>query len=131
LPEVGAAGQAAIRAAHVLVVGVGGLGAPVLQYLVGAGVGRLTLVDGDHVAASNLHRQTLFRETDIGASKAHVAAVTLRALNEDCIIDIHEVPLDPTNGQALVSQSTLVLDCADSFATSYTVSDLCRVAQVP
>lgn len=131
LPEIGATGQEAIRAAHVLVVGVGGLGAPVLQYLVGAGVGRLTLVDGDTVALSNLHRQTLFRETDIGKSKTRAAARTLGALNADCIIDIHETPLTPANADALVAQKTLVLDCADSFAVSYTLSDACLAAKVP
>ncbi len=131
LPEIGDAGQAMIRAAHVLVVGVGGLGAPVLQYLAGAGVGRLTLVDGDRVALSNLHRQTLFCEADIGRPKAAAAAVTLSALNRDCTIDIYNAPLDPANAPALVSQSNLVLDCADSFATSYTLSDTCSAAGVP
>lgn len=131
LPDVGESGQAAIRAAHVLVVGVGGLGSPVLQYLVGAGVGRLTLVDDDIVTLSNLHRQTLFREADVGQSKAQIAAQTLRALNTDCVIQPYENPLDPSNASALVAQSTLVLDCADSFATSYILSDTCKTLGVP
>lgn len=131
LPEVSETGQVAIQAAHILVVGVGGLGAPVLQYLVGAGVGRLTLVDGDTVALSNLHRQTLFRETDIGRTKVSVAAKTLRALNADCVIETVETPLDPSNVTALVTQSTLALDCADSFATSYVLSDTCKALGVP
>jgi molybdopterin/thiamine biosynthesis adenylyltransferase len=131
LPDVGETGQAALRAAHVLVVGVGGLGAPVLQYLIGAGVGRLTLVDGDIVALSNLHRQTLFRETDVGQAKARVAVKTLRALNSDCVIVPYEVLLDPSNASELVAQSTLVLDCADSFATSYILSDTCKTLNVP
>lgn len=131
LPEVGTAGQAAIRDAHVLVVGVGGLGAPVLQYLVGAGVGHLTLVDADYVSLSNLHRQTLFREADIGRPKAEAAAQTLRRLNGDCTITPIAAPLDPENAQALVAQNTLVLDCADSFAASYTLSDVCHRAGVP
>lgn len=131
LPEVGDAGQTAIQAADVLVVGVGGLGAPVLQYLVAAGVGRLTLVDGDSVALSNLHRQTLFREADVGKPKAAVAALTMRALNADCVIEAFESPLDPANAAALVAQSTLVLDCADSFAVSYILSDTCKALGVP
>lgn len=131
LPEVGLAGQGAIQAAHVLVVGVGGLGAPVLQYLAGAGVGRLTLVDGDVVSLSNLHRQTLFREADVGRAKAFVAAETLRALNGACAIDTVEAPLDPANAATLVSRATLVLDCADSFATSYILSDTCKALGVP
>lgn len=131
LPEVGLAGQGAIRAAHVLVVGVGGLGAPVLQYLAGAGVGRLTLVDGDLVSLSNLHRQTLFREADVGRAKVSVAAETLRALNGACAIDTVETPLDPANAASLVSRATLVLDCADSFATSYILSDTCKALGVP
>ncbi|MEP1535817.1 MAG: HesA/MoeB/ThiF family protein [Paracoccaceae bacterium] len=131
LPEVDEAGQTAIRAARVLVVGVGALATPVLQYLVGAGVGCLTLVDGDVVSLSNLHRQTLFREADVGKAKAVVAAQTLRALNKECAIEAIEVALNPSNAMTLVGQNTLVLDCADSFATSYILSDTCRALDVP
>lgn len=131
LPEVGETGQAAIKAAHVLVVGAGGLAAPVLQYLTGAGVGRMTVVDGDVVSLSNLHRQTLFRTPDIGLSKAVVAAKTLRELNSECRIEAVETPLDPANVTALVTQCTLVLDCADSFAVSYILSDTCKMLGVP
>ncbi|MDD9728002.1 HesA/MoeB/ThiF family protein [Roseovarius sp. SK2] len=131
LPGMGEAGQAALEAAHVLVVGAGGLGAPVLQYLAGAGVGRLTLVDGDTVSLTNLHRQTLFRETDIDRPKVEAAAGTLRRLNTDCNIDTVFAPLDPVNVSDLVAQATLVLDCADSFAVSYILSDTCLAAGVP
>ena len=131
LPEMGEAAQAALEAAHVLVVGAGGLGAPALQYLVGAGVGRLTLVDGDTVALTNLHRQTLFREDDIGRPKVEAAADTLRRLNTDCTIDTVAAPLDPVNAPGLVAQATLVLDCADSFAVSYILSDTCLAEGVP
>lgn len=131
LPAVGDTGQDAICSAHVLVVGVGGLGAPVLQYLVGAGVGQLTLVDGDIVALSNLHRQTLFEESDVGEPKVRAAARTLRGLNSNCIMHTHDVPLNPSNARALVADSTLVLDCADSFAVSYILSDTCLAAGVP
>ena len=131
LPEVGAAGQSAIRNAHVLVVGAGGLGAPVLQYLVGAGVGTITLVDNDFVSESNLHRQTLFREADVGLAKVDAAAATLRALNSDSSITPINAALDPINAPGLVANCTLVLDCADSFAASYVLSDTCLASGVP
>ncbi|WP_341223078.1 HesA/MoeB/ThiF family protein [Loktanella salsilacus] len=131
LPQVGPAGQAAISAARVLVIGAGGLAAPVLQYLVGAGIGHLTFVDPDTVSLSNLHRQTLFRMDDIGQPKVDAAAATLRQLNDDCQIDTLQAPLDPANAAALIAAHTLVLDCADSFAASYILSDACLVAGVP
>ncbi|MFN3208061.1 MAG: ThiF family adenylyltransferase [Roseovarius sp.] len=131
LPELGEAGQAAIRAAHVLVVGAGGLGSPVLQYLVGAGAGHVTLVDGDTVSLTNLHRQTLFREDDIGRAKVDAAAITLRRLNSECSIKTVAAPLDPANAPGLVAQATIVLDCADSFAVSYILSDACLAACKP
>lgn len=131
LPGMGEAGQAALKAAHVLVVGAGGLGAPALQYLVGAGIGRLTLVDGDTVSLGNLHRQTLFREDDIGRPKVEAAHDTLRRLNTDCRIAPLACPLDPANAPDLVAQASLVLDCADSFAVSYILSDTCLAAGVP
>lgn len=131
LPEVGQTGQAALAKAHVLVVGVGGLAAPALPYLIGAGVGHLTLVDGDFVSLSNLHRQTLFRESDEGQPKADVAARHLRQLNGECEIISNPYRLTPDNTPALVGQSTVVLDCADSFAVSYILSDACCAADVP
>lgn len=131
LPEIGAKGQAAIADARVLVVGAGGLAAPALQYLVGAGVGHLTLVDGDVVSLSNLHRQTLFREADVGKLKVAAVKTTLQNLNSDCKITTHAEPLDPGNARTLIEDNTLVLDCADSFAASYTVSDICCELGVP
>lgn len=131
LPEVGPEGQRAISAAHVLVVGAGGLAAPALQYLVGAGVGHLSVIDADRVSETNLHRQTLFREPDIGVPKVEAAASTLRRLNSDCTIEPIHAALDPANVAELVARSSLVLDCADSFAVSYTLSDACLAARVP
>jgi molybdopterin/thiamine biosynthesis adenylyltransferase len=125
LPEVGAAGQARLAAAHVLVVGAGGLGVPVLQYLCGAGVGRITLVDGDRIAAHNLHRQPLYRMDQLSRFKAEAAAEALAALNPDVTVTPLTTWLDPANAPALVAAADLVMDCADTFAASLTLSDTC------
>ncbi|MEO1460326.1 MAG: HesA/MoeB/ThiF family protein [Pseudomonadota bacterium] len=131
LAEVGAAGQARLGAAHVLVMGAGGLGAPVLPYLAGAGVGRITVVDGDRVALSNLHRQILFAEAEIGEPKATAAAAALARLNPEVTVRAVTDPLDPANAEALLAGADLALDCADSFAASYALSDACLAAGVP
>ena len=131
VPVIGAAAQARLAAARLLVVGAGGLAAPVLQYLVGAGVGRIRLVDPDRADLSNLHRQTLFRITDLGQSKAAAAAAHLAGLNPECLIEAIVQALDPANVAALCDGVTLVLDCADSFAASYTLSDHCAALGLP
>lgn len=124
LPEIGQQGQARIRAAHVLIVGAGGLGVPVLQYLTGAGIGRITLVDPDLVETGNLHRQPIYAG-HIGQPKALAAAGIAHRLNPEVSL----VPvldwLTPANAPGLIEAADLVLDCADSFAVSYTLSDLC------
>lgn len=131
LPEVGPHGQARLAAAHVLVVGAGGLAAPVLPLLAGAGVGRITLVDDDTVALSNLHRQSLFTESSCGQPKAQVAAQRCRVLNADCEVTPLVQRLTPANAPGLVAGADLVLDCADSYAVSYMLSDLCLGLGVP
>lgn len=131
LPEVGDAGQARLAGVSALVVGAGGLGVPVLQYLAGAGVGRLTVVDPDVVERKNLHRQTLYGERFIGSMKAAAATVALLDLNPEVRVTPVLGRLDPANAAGLVAAADVVLDCADSFAASYTLSDACRDAGTP
>jgi adenylyltransferase/sulfurtransferase len=131
LPEFGGRGQAALKAARVAVVGAGGLGSPCLLMLAAAGVGRLTIIDDDVVALSNLQRQVLFTTADIGAMKAEAACTRLHSLNPD--IETVAVPLrlDADNGDALLAGHDLVIDGSDSFATRLAVADLALACQVP
>ncbi|HYL01813.1 MAG TPA: HesA/MoeB/ThiF family protein [Steroidobacteraceae bacterium] len=131
LPEVGAAGQARLAAAAVTVIGAGGLGSAVLEYLVAAGVGRVTIVDHDRVEESNLHRQPLYGEADVGAGKAPAAAARLRALNAQVQIEARAERLTPANAASLAAGADVVVDAADSFAVTYALSDACQRAAVP
>lgn len=126
LPEVGAQGQARLAKAHVLVVGAGGLGCPVLQYLGGAGVGRITLMDGDTVEESNLHRQVLYTMADIGRPKAEAARQHMLAANPQLQLTAAAHRLDAANAAGFVERADLVVDAADSFAASYILSDECQ-----
>lgn len=130
LPQIGDAGQARLAAAHVLVVGAGALGVPVLQYLTGAGVGRITLVDPDRVETSNLHRQPIYGR-HVGQPKALAAALEMAALNPDTAVVPIVGRLDPANAAHLVARACVALDCADSFAATYTLSDACLGAGRP
>jgi adenylyltransferase/sulfurtransferase len=123
LPEVGESGQARLAAASVLVVGAGGLGVPVLQYLAAAGVGRIGVVDGDLVEASNLHRQPLYGVADLGRRKVAVAAERLRALNPEVAVEAHALHAGPDNIDALVSGYDLVVECTDNFRAKFLVND--------
>ena len=131
LPDVGAAGQARLGAASVLVIGAGGLGCPVLQYLAGAGVGRLVIVDHDRVEETNLHRQPLYAMADIGKPKAEAAAATLLRFNPDIRIEAVVERLTPQNAATLVACADVIVDAADSFAVSYMLSDACLAQARP
>ena len=124
LREVGPQGQARLRAASVLVVGAGGLGVPVLQYLAGAGVGRLGIVDGDRLEPSNLHRQTWYTLAECGREKAAMAAARVQALNPEVRVDTHALRLDATNAERLVQGYDLVLDCTDNFSSKFLLNDV-------
>ena len=131
LPEVGALGQARLGEARVLIVGAGGLGCPVLSYLTASGVGRLTIVDHDRVEESNLHRQPLYRMSDLGQLKAVAARAALLALNPAVRIEALAERLTPANAADLVGEAQVVVDAADSFAVTYVLSDACQEARRP
>ena len=125
LREVGGQGQQALKAAKVLIVGAGGLGAPAALYLAAAGVGRIGLADADEVALSNLQRQVLYATADVGRPKTAAAAEHLAALNPHVAVIAHPVMLDEANARALVAGYDLVLDGTDSFEARLTVNAAC------
>jgi adenylyltransferase/sulfurtransferase len=131
LPEVGQAGQRRIRDTSVLVIGAGGLGVPALQYLAAAGVGRIGIMDGDVVEASNLHRQPLYGIADIGRPKAVAAADRLQSLNRD--VRCEAIVADATAGNIddLVADFDLVLECTDNLRAKFLVNDAVVRAGTP
>ena len=131
LREVGGPGQAALKRARVLVVGAGGLGAPVLLYLAAAGVGTLGVVDDDTVALSNLQRQVIHGTPEVGEPKVTSAAAAIRRLNPHVGVETHGVRLNAANAFALISAYDLVADGSDNFTTRYLVSDACYFAERP
>ncbi len=125
LKEVGERGQEALRRASVLVVGAGGLGAPVLYYLAAAGVGRIGIVDDDLVELSNLQRQILFTTADIGRFKAAVAAERLAALNPEVTLEVHASRLTAATAFPTVDGYDVVVTAVDNFPTRYLLNDAC------
>lgn len=124
-PQWGEAGQAALGRARVLVVGAGGLGSAVLSYLCSAGTGTIGIADGDAVSLSNLPRQVLYTEAEIGMSKAECAAERLRALNSGAEIVCHNCFIDSSNAEGIISRYDYVIDACDNFATRFLVNDCC------
>ena len=131
LKEIGGAGQQALLASHVALIGAGGIGSPAIQYLAAAGVGRLTVIDDDVVALSNLQRQTLFTTRDVGASKVAMAANAVQRLNPDVRISPHQTHIDADNADALLVGVDIVIDGSDNFATRLAVSDAATTHRIP
>lgn len=131
LPEIGGAGQARLAAAHVLVLGLGGIGAPALQFLAASGIGRLTLVDNDTVDTSNLQRQTIYTERDVGHGKAVAARQWVANFDRALEVVISDTRVTQESIPAMLAGVDLALDGTDNFATRLAVSDACVSAGVP
>jgi len=131
IPEVALAGQERLGNARVLVVGAGGLGSPVLEYLAAGGTGRIGIADDDVVDETNLQRQTLFATNDIGKKKVDVARDRLLALNPLVAVDAIPLRVDATNARELVRLYDIVLDCTDRFEARYLINDACYLENKP
>ncbi|MFB6113183.1 MAG: molybdopterin-synthase adenylyltransferase MoeB [Halodesulfurarchaeum sp.] len=128
---VGTAGQRALLESDVLVVGAGGLGSPVIAYLAAAGVGTMHIVDADVLERSNLQRQVIHTDADVGRPKVESAREFVESLNPDVDVHTHEVELGPENVGDLVEGRDFVVDCSDNFRTRYIVNDACTLAGIP
>lgn len=131
LPEIGEEGQEKLRQARVLIVGVGGLGCPIALYLATAGVGCLGLIDDDVVSLSNLHRQVLYDEADIGQPKTECAVRHLQQKNSDIEVIAHPMRLTKENAETLIRNYDIVVDGCDNHDTRYLISDVCHQQQKP
>lgn len=131
MPEIGEAGQLALREASVLIVGMGGLGCPVATYLATAGVGRIGLIDDDNVSLSNLHRQVLFNESDVGSNKAQTAAINLTKKNSTVQYEPYSSRLTIKNVISIISDYDIIVDASDNFPTRYLINDACFFLDKP
>jgi adenylyltransferase/sulfurtransferase len=131
LPQIGVSGQKKLKRAKVLIVGAGGLGSPVSLYLSAAGVGQITIIDGDYVEITNLQRQIIFNTDQIGKSKALCAQERLLALNPSISVIAITEYLSINNVDNLISDADLILDCTDNFATRYLINDTCSKFKKP
>jgi molybdopterin/thiamine biosynthesis adenylyltransferase/rhodanese-related sulfurtransferase/molybdopterin converting factor small subunit len=131
MPEVGFEGQKRLKSSSVLVVGVGGLGTPASTYLAAAGIGRIGLIDFDRVEMSNLHRQVLYTEEDIGRPKVEVAKVRLLTVNPNVHVDSYQTKLDSTNALKILNDYDVILDGTDNFPTRYLVNDASVLLKKP
>ncbi len=131
LREIGGAGQAAIRNSTVTVIGAGGIGAPVIQYLAAAGVGCLVIIDDDTVSLSNLQRQVIFDTADVGNGKAKRAGERAISINPDVTVTAHDQRIDAGNAVALLTGADVIVDGSDNFATRLTVADAAYALRIP
>ena len=131
LREVGGPGQQKLKAAHAVVIGAGGLGAPVLMYLAAAGIGRISIVDDDTVSLSNLQRQIIHDTAAVGTPKTVSAASAIARINPHTEVIRLDRRLEPANAGDMVADADVVLDGSDNFATRYAVADACEESQVP
>ena len=131
LREVGGAGQTKLKAATVAIVGAGGIGSPAIQYLAAAGVGRLILIDDDTVDLSNLQRQTLFADVDVGAPKVAAAGLAAARINPHVAVELRAKRLTTENAADLIAGADVVLDGTDSFATRLAVADAAQRLRIP
>jgi adenylyltransferase/sulfurtransferase len=131
LKEIGAAGQATLARARVLIVGLGGLGSPAMQYLAGAGVGFLGLVDADALDASNLHRQPIYALADAGKPKGQLARAAIARINPAVQVELHAARLHAGNAIELIRGYDITLDCSDNFRTKYLINDAAVLARKP
>lgn len=131
LPDFGKEGQEKLKASSVLIIGCGGLGNPVAQYLTAAGVGHLGILDHDEVAISNLQRQVLFKEDHLGNQKAETTKEQLSALNADIEITAIQTQVSSTNALEILKNWNLVIDCSDNFPTRYLINDACVLLDKP
>jgi molybdopterin-synthase adenylyltransferase len=125
LHGLGGPGQNKLKAARALAIGAGGLGSPVLQYLAGAGVGTLGIVDDDTVSLSNLHRQVIHATEDVGRPKSESAQAAIARINPHVVVEPIALRLDANNAPSIVRRFDVVLDGSDNFATRYALSDAC------
>ena len=130
LPILGLDGQLKLKQAKILCVGAGGLGSPALQYLSACGLGTLGIIDGDVVELSNLQRQILFTEQDVGHKKADVAAARLKAMNQHCQINVNTNFLTEKNA-TILDPYDVILDASDNYKTRYLLNDRCRALKKP
>ena len=131
LAEVGGSGQQKLKAARVLVVGAGGLGAPVLQYLAAAGIGTLRVTDDDVVSTSNLQRQVIHDSDQVGTAKVESAQAALNRINPHVSIEVFNERFTSENAATMLSGCTLAIDGSDNFETRYNVAAACEAAHVP